>query len=524
MQQLDKKECTGWNMFYTCSSHYCFFRVAVLRCVIVAISCSSYELSLSEIFKMKRQCLHKQMSANHSKHFIQCLHEQRVLAGASYDQHEHQMVQIFGGIDQLVTILLQSDALITDKQLENLYNIINNPITFHTHQTKICNHPNKIEDKGLTKHIEYTFTDTDSIAYSIFSETTATRILNILKSKLLMGFLIITAGIMVILYMFKNTHNNGTLHFVSYRIVDPCALTIAMVYVLSWLLYTNKIAMKLLITQFEFWFKMFYGIIWIVATFASRDDSRGDDWMSEILLRLNNAICLYIVLILDAINFSTGTKLLLSAGTCALFINWTSHQGRIAYFEEYREWKASGIVKIANIREIGEIEVSLHEVAYNAGTILTIFILRQIFLLIITPNKSLLISKRALFSYDKIGIDIINIKSVVAWKLLCMLYWLVCGAMYTYYLMQSNVSLEIYILRILLLLSTVIGCISLTVTYYISKYNWTLVICCIVWLIVSVPAQFLYAVGIPLAMPLLGLGITGNYMLIVCILSLFVAY
>eukprot|EP01084_Bolivina_argentea_P259839 438624_1 len=188
---------------------------------------------------------------------IRQIHQQQLKSGVKNDEYEHEIVQILGGIDEILTVWFQSnsDDLITHKQrkqVDSIYNILTKSHKQQPQKTQLLLDPNNVEDKGLNQNIIYTFNDQDTILFSLFNTQNASKILKVMQSKSIIAVLFMMYLIFAILLV---STNYGLSSDVVY-LYGALSYLIWFTYIIFWLLYINKVAMKLILTQFEFLFKM----------------------------------------------------------------------------------------------------------------------------------------------------------------------------------------------------------------------------------------------------------------------------
>eukprot|EP01084_Bolivina_argentea_P258029 434839_1 len=111
---------------------------------------------------------------------------QLVNNGPSNNAQKEEIIVALGGIDQIVSNLLESNTILNEKSLFSIHNIIANAHNYT--QTNTINKTNSanIEDKGYKKTLTFRFNDKDILLYNIcmFNKKIATNIINLLHNKI----------------------------------------------------------------------------------------------------------------------------------------------------------------------------------------------------------------------------------------------------------------------------------------------------------------------------------------------------
>eukprot|EP01083_Nonionella_stella_P243026 847202_1 len=186
------------------------------------------------------------------------LHRRQLMNGERNNTHQEAIVHALGGIDEMLQHFFTSNIVLDQQQLDSLHHIITN--TPHKTQQQ--------EDKAHTTMptLTYTFKDEDTLLYAIFGQEKGTKILHLLTGKIIkfkwiflfwVGFGII--AFVLTLLGFSVLSLNDFANYVWSNFVLFLAI-----YIIGWILYANKEAMKLLLRQFVFWFKIFYLIQYLV--------------------------------------------------------------------------------------------------------------------------------------------------------------------------------------------------------------------------------------------------------------------
>eukprot|EP01084_Bolivina_argentea_P127598 225616_1 len=82
-----------------------------------------------------------------TKSLLRSIHSRQLIQNESNNMHKEAILSTLGGIDKLLSTLLESNAIMTQNQLHSLHNIINN-----TQETKSIDQISaNINDKGHTQ-------------------------------------------------------------------------------------------------------------------------------------------------------------------------------------------------------------------------------------------------------------------------------------------------------------------------------------------------------------------------------------
>ncbi len=133
-----------------------------------------------------------------SQSILNNIHQHQLQNGKRNDNKQKEIIDIFGGIDDMLSIVLQSNCNLNQTQINKLHNVIINP--HKQQQTKVINKPSQnVEDDEYDKTVAYTFYDKHIIMLKCFNKENVNTILRILNSKLIKAVLwlmIIISGIL----------------------------------------------------------------------------------------------------------------------------------------------------------------------------------------------------------------------------------------------------------------------------------------------------------------------------------------
>eukprot|EP01084_Bolivina_argentea_P118785 210691_1 len=174
------------------------------------------------------------INMNDVRHNHQCLMDN----GKSIDNRMVDLINVFGGIDDVLQHYLssQSNVNLSQIQLQQINDILLSPIT------------TKYDAKNSTLHASMN----NTVLHSVFNNNRARQIINFLFGRICTGFITLTIVYMAIF---------GGWFVVSYEYVVYVIWWLFMlilgVYAVLILLSLNRNITKQIITTFEFWFKLY---------------------------------------------------------------------------------------------------------------------------------------------------------------------------------------------------------------------------------------------------------------------------
>eukprot|EP01083_Nonionella_stella_P135505 412210_1 len=124
-----------------------------------------------------------------TKSLLKSLHHKQLMRNESNNMNKEAILSTLGGIDKLLSTVLESNAILTQNQLDSLHIIIHNTQPKQTNT--ISKSSTNIEDKGYTQKLKFTFNDNDILLNSIFKQRTATNIIHGLNHKITKSILMI---------------------------------------------------------------------------------------------------------------------------------------------------------------------------------------------------------------------------------------------------------------------------------------------------------------------------------------------
>eukprot|EP01084_Bolivina_argentea_P296618 510884_1 len=243
-----------------------------------------------------------------SQFVLRNIHRTQLKKGARNDNKQKEIINVLGSIDDILSIILESNYKLSQQQICKLYHIIINPQTtkqakaITTHQTS-----QNDEDMGYNKSVKYKFYDKHIILFSLFNTKTATNILAVLNSKFIKATILLMLIIFAILLVLNHY---GLLINVTY-IFSTIMWLIFFCYFPFWILYSNKYAIKLLLKQFVFYFKLGYLTLFLISQIWIQYVANTPPMYCVVSYHLALTVLLLLVMMFDAINITQTNKILL---------------------------------------------------------------------------------------------------------------------------------------------------------------------------------------------------------------------
>eukprot|EP01084_Bolivina_argentea_P036479 67493_1 len=187
-------------------------------------------------------------------------HEQRTLNNVKNQYHTHNIVNVLGGIDTILTdyinITKQSNNNISlnEHQIQQIYQIISNTDTLLTNTTNINENNSKLD-------VVYYFDQTNNFLYSLFGYTIADKIEYIWYNTYIVAVLMISSAIWYGVNVSFPKVNSSS----SYFFAEIAFASIIYIYMLLVMLSVNKTAFYGTIKTFDFYIKSYYIIAVTIA-------------------------------------------------------------------------------------------------------------------------------------------------------------------------------------------------------------------------------------------------------------------
>eukprot|EP01083_Nonionella_stella_P299330 1016255_1 len=407
-----------------------------------------------------------------SKKLLMNIHRRQLMNGRKNNVHQDAIVDALGGIDVILQHFFTSDVVLDEQQLDSLHRIITN--TTHTNkQTTINTVSRPQEDKAqIMPTLTYTFKDEDSLLFTIFGEENGAKILHILSGKIIICVLSVLFGLFVIAFFL------GTFSVVSWDVANAFLVVFYLfcsMYIIMWILYANKEAMKLLFRQFVFWFKIWYLIMYLVVNAIIRHLDDTHPYLN-CAVSIFYAALLFIVMIFDAINTRKFIKIIISSLAVGIFaVRTLEIMLRSFYVDQWDIYDRS--IMTVDIPYVDDkARISIVDMCSNAAQILAIFLFKQLISIIGNPNKALVITTKPLIEYANNKETSPTIKNVKIWRRGTIVFWamglLFCivWALLALWNEESHVvHITLWIMFIVIL---IIGLCVVTVAP--SKFHWIL--------------------------------------------------
>ena len=320
-----------------------------------------------------------------TKTLLYHMHQQKLQNGQNNIYHTTRLVNILGGIDLILEdYLSQSNTILPldQQQLDGIHQVLfkeQQPDKYEQQgklfqvtrldSIKKTNDKNtKVRKKYKSDEFYYEFYDSDTYLNSIFPLTLASSIVKYTHFPITQVIMVITPLVYMILFvsMFD------TLLYAIYTIIVTAFLWIP--YCSFWILGSNKVALKLVHKNFEYWFKIVYGIIYVASSFCNYfilhwDDFKHVELMFVGRLFINIATILAVACIssTDAVYLSKKWRIIASGSYAALFTAISIS----LQIQGYQQEDDSVIFITDNLG------FSLLQSQINAGRIIAIFFWKQ---------------------------------------------------------------------------------------------------------------------------------------------------
>eukprot|EP01083_Nonionella_stella_P160421 524456_1 len=408
-----------------------------------------------------------------SKQVLENVHRRQLTNGESNSVHHEAIIEALGGIDEILQHLFASNVVLEQQQLDSLHHIITNASHKNQQTTTINAVSQQQEDNTYHHAFTYTFKDEDSFLFTIFGEENGAKILHILSGKIIICVLSVLFGLFVIAFFL------GTFSVVSWDVANAFLVVFYLfcsMYIIMWILYANKEAMKLLFRQFVFWFKISYLFIYLVTNTVVRYlDGRFPSYFIWVFF-IFYATLVFIVMIFDAINAQKSTKIIISSLAVGIFAMRTSDIMVNTFYAD--EWDVyDRAIVTFNIPYVDDkARISIVDMCSNTAQILAIFLFKQLISFIRNPNKALVITTKPLIEYANNKETSPTIKNVKIWRRVTIVFWTIgllvwiVSALPVLWNEESHVvHITLWIMFIVIL---IIGLCVVTVAP--SKFHWIL--------------------------------------------------
>ena len=299
-----------------------------------------------------------------SKSRIYQLHQTQLMNGNN-ERNMRKLVEILGGIDQILSDYLKPDSnmILSNDQLQAIENIIESKPS----ETNVA------DDK---QSIVYTFNKSNTFLHSIFGLQRGNKILNLIFNKLLW---IIMALANVMAYIFS-----VMLEFDSFPILICIMLMLIgnVIVLIFILLSVNRNLFNRSIKHFVFWFKTLtviqtLTITTIIELVYEKEElwSTGYGIVLTFCMRLFGILCVIIFSSIDGYAASRGFKFIFGLGMSLLYT-------KIAVYATFNAKLVPAEIQISSA-----LNISLRSIQASGYRVLSIFLWRQTILTMIKKDK-----------------------------------------------------------------------------------------------------------------------------------------
>ena len=183
-------------------------------------------------------------------------HNTQSLNGINSDENTLQIVNMLGGIDQILSDYLNNFG---QNKVAQIHELLWTAKKYQQHNqlkpVSIIDDKDK-DPKSQEDHASlcYEFVKNETVLHSLFGEKVAMVILNIFHSKIMrIIFYLSTLSWLILVFTFSET-----LFIETYEVAFLCTLCIP--NLIFWLLSSNRDGIKLILKTFEFWIKIYYSV------------------------------------------------------------------------------------------------------------------------------------------------------------------------------------------------------------------------------------------------------------------------
>ena len=368
------------------------------------------------------------------------LHDRQINNGYNNDENQDSIIEILGGIDEILHSILRDTTsdLLQQHKMDALHQILMS----HNNLTPMqYNNDTSLEDRKSTKpEWCYHFDDENTFLHSIFSENTANKILQILHGPIIK--IVLVLAIIIWFGVGISTDFRAISQAISTLILD---IFLIIPWLLCWLLSANKKATRLILTSFEFWFKLFYLFVYqfanVTDVFAiNADNFESIEWKYvEIIISTVTSVIFYIVVVLfDAININKIWKFAISGALAAWWIAFAVGH-RSSKFEANEEYFNSSItIKVYNGYDVN---LNTRDIRLESLQVLAIFLAKQAIFTMFRSKKCALIRYTPFIKWNKNKQSIgektkkcFRVLTIAAWIFFVILLTMIL--MYWYFVLQ----------------------------------------------------------------------------------------
>eukprot|EP01083_Nonionella_stella_P066867 176450_1 len=332
-----------------------------------------------------------------SKELLGKLHHRKLMNGERNNAHQEAIIQALGGIDEILQHFFTSNVILDQQQLNSIHHIITN--TPHKTQ-QMAQRPQLQEDKAHTTMptLTYSFKDEDSLLFTIFGQENGTKILHLLSGKIIKfkWIFLFWVGFDIIAFVLLGFSVLSLNDFANY-VWSNFVLFLA-IYIIGCILYANKVAMKLLLRQFVFWFKIVY-LIQFLVTDAAISHLHGSSPYFLFANVIFHSALLFSVMIFDAINTTKSTKLIISTFAVAFFACRVLEL-MVTAFSANQSYIYDRAIVTIDVPYIDKLRLSIVDICFNSGEVLVMFLFKQLLSIIRKPNKALVITTKPFIEYQ----------------------------------------------------------------------------------------------------------------------------
>ena len=328
-----------------------------------------------------------------------------------------------GGIDVILNRICGSDIKLTPNEVDAIAQIIENPNRISYRIMAINDEDQASADSDV---LCLRFKDENTFLFQQCGRERAQKILNAINSRYIKGSFVIIWVILAILGVL----GQHTLH----DDLDTFWSISLSIYILFWMSFANKLAMKQLMQSFVCIFKLMFLFMFISAFIAigyyNRDSRPFYDVCAASMLW---GVCVFFVLILDAINLRKENKVFMSCLTAGFLVGMTMFYRKCAWYPDECPLFKEATLTISDPFGMGTFKVPFVEMAANSAQNLSLFLLNQVYGAMFHPERAMVIKTAPKIQFDrKEGNALNNSKGlkllrfgIISFGIILILFWFI---------------------------------------------------------------------------------------------------
>ena len=197
------------------------------------------------------------MATSLTKALLSHRHDKQRADGFRLDVHQNSIIEAFGGIDELLSMIFTSDIQLDQDLMINLSDVM----TTHTDNAIGRSQHGQSAESSLTAAVDSTahlvFDDADTFMFIYLGDRRAHLFLNALQSRITKAILVAIVVVTAITTSVNAIGKSGDLGNVV-LVLSSSFSVIYSIYMMLWLSYLNAVAFKRIAYSFIFALRSFY--------------------------------------------------------------------------------------------------------------------------------------------------------------------------------------------------------------------------------------------------------------------------